>query len=429
MQSMTRMMMWLRLGVAALIIGVACGLSSAGFLIALAWVTQWREAHRWIIWCLPVIGLASGVVYWRWGKTVETGNNRVIDEVHGPSGTIPVRMAPMVFLASVMTHLGGGSAGREGVALQMGAALADQLVKPLRLDAHGRRLCLMAGISGGFAAIFGTPWAGVIFAMEILAIGAMRWHGLVVCAIAALVGDRVCVSLPVLHAHYDVGVIPAWSGMALLWTALAGCLCGVVARGFVLSVQGVESMAKRTFAWAPGRLVVGGAVVAVAVWLLGTTRYIGLGIPMIQDSLMTPSLWYDWPIKMALTAVTIGVGFKGGEVTPLFCIGAAFGSALSVVVPLPVGMLAGLGFAAVFAAAANAPLACTVMAMELFGPGIGAWAALACTCAWVCSGHRGIYGAQRIAVSKPFSPPVAVGTRLADLQKGQQGVENILRGG
>lgn len=413
---MTRVMMWLRLCLAAVIIGIGCGLSSAGFLIALEWATQWREAHQWIIWMLPVIGLAIGVLYWRWGKAVESGNNLVIDEVHAPTGTIPVRMAPMVFLTSVMTHVGGGSAGREGVALQMGAALADQLVKPLRLDAGGRRLCLMAGMSGGFAAIFGTPWAGVIFAMEVLAIGALRWEGIVVCTIAALIGDRVCISLPVMHAHYDVGMMPTFSGMALLWTALVGCLCGVVARAFVLSMHGVSTVAKRALVWAPWRLVVGGALVAIAVWLLGTTRYIGLGIPMIQDSLVTPSLWYDWPIKLALTAVTIGVGFKGGEVTPLFCIGAAFGSALSVVIPLPVGLLAGLGFAAVFAAAANAPLACTVLAMELFGTGIGAWAALACTCAWVCCGHRGIYGAQRIAVSKPFSPAVIAGTRLADLK-------------
>jgi H+/Cl- antiporter ClcA len=416
MKAMTRVMLWLRLGLAAGIIGVACGLSSAGFLIALEWATQWREAHSWIIWLLPVIGLASGVLYWRWGKGVEAGNNLVIDEVHVPTGTIPVRMAPMVFLASVMTHVGGGSAGREGVALQMGAALADQLVKPLRLGAGGRRLCLMAGISGGFAAIFGAPWAGVIFAMEVLAIGTMRWEGAIVCAIAALIGDRVCILLPVMHAQYDVGILPAFSAMALLWTALAGCLCGVVARAFVLSLHGVSTAAKHTLAWAPWRLVVGGALVAIAVWFLGTTRYIGLGIPMIQEAMATPSLWYDWPIKLTLTAITIGVGFKGGEVTPLFCIGAAFGSALSVVVPLPVGLLAGLGFAAVFAASANAPLACTVMAMELFGLGIGAWAALACTCAWICSGHRGIYGAQRIATAKPLSAAVAPGTRLADLK-------------
>lgn len=409
---MGRMLPVLRLLVVAACIGVLCGLSSGAFLLALDWATRVREAHPWIIALLPLAGLAIALFYWRWGRAVEDGNCLVIDQVHAPTATIPLRMAPMVFLATVATHLFGGSAGREGVAVQMGASLGDQVVKPFRLDANGRRLCLMAGISGGFAAIFGTPWAGAVFALEVLAIGALRWDGAAVCIVAAWIGDQVCVAMPIVHTHYAVGVIPALDVRGLLWTVAVGCCCGLVARGFTISLHGVSALAKRTVAWPPLRLVIGGALVAAAVWLLGSTRHIGLGIPLIEASFVAAQPWYEWLLKLGLTALTIGVGFKGGEVTPLFCIGATLGSALSVVVPLPVGLLAGLGFAAVFAAAANTPLACTVLAMELFGPGIGAWAALACACAWVCSGHSGIYGAQRIAIGKPLSRSVTPGTRL-----------------
>ena len=149
--------------------------------------------------------------------------------------------------------------------------------------------------------------------------------------------------------------------------------------------------------------------------MLGTTRHVGLSLPLIQDSFVSVQPSSEWLIKLVLTALTLGVGFKGGEVTPLFCIGATLGSALALVIPLPVGLLAALGFVAVFAAAANIPLTCTVLAMELFGPEVGVWAGVACACAWVCSGHSGIYAAQRIATAKPFTTPVAHGTRLHDL--------------
>jgi H+/Cl- antiporter ClcA len=412
---MRRLSSWSRVLAAAACIGVLCGLSSGAFLLALDWATRARETHRWLIALLPAAGLLSGLAYWRWGRRVEAGNNLVLDEIHAPTATIPLRMAPMVFLATVATHLCGGSAGREGVAVQMGASLGDQLAGPLRLDATGRRLCLLAGISGGFAAIFGTPWAAVVFALEVLAIGALRWEGAVVCVVAAVVGDRVCLALPVVHATYAIGELPPPGAGALGWTAAVGCACGLVARLFAMSLHGVAAAARRAIAWPPLRPALGGALVALAVWALGTTRHIGLGLPLIAESFTVAEPWRDCVLKLALTVATIGLGFKGGEVTPLFCIGATLGSALSLVVPLPLGLLAGLGFVAVFAAAANAPLACTVMAMELFGPGVGAWAGLACACAWICSGHTGIYGAQRIGGGKPFSGGGAPGARLADL--------------
>lgn len=397
-----RLSLWLRLLIAVAGIGILSGLSSGAFLLALEWATTTREQHRWLIALLPLAGLLIGVAYWRWGRDVEAGVNRVLEEVHEPRAVIPGRMTPMIFVATTLTHLCGGSAGREGVAVQMGASLGDQLVRVFRFPPAARSLCLMAGISGGFAAIFGTPWAGALFALEVLAIGALRWQGAAVCLVAAHVGHQVCLALPIAHTHYDIGGLPTAAPMPVVWTAIFGVACGLLARAFVLATHGVTALAQRCAPWPPLRLVVGGCVVAVAVWLLGTTRHIGLGIPLIQESFTTVLPLTDLLLKLALTAITIGVGFKGGEVTPLFCVGALLGSSCAGWMPLPTALLAGLGFVAVFAGAANAPLACMVMAVELFGVGVAPWAALACACAWVVSGHRGIYSAQRIAVAKPL---------------------------
>ena len=387
---------WLLL---AFVVAVLAGTASAAFLAALDWATRTRLAHAWLIWLLPVAGFAVGWLYLRYGSSVEGGANLLIDEIHDPKKIIPLRMAPLVLGGTVISHLFGASVGREGTAVQMGGALADQLTRMFRLHNEDRRIILMAGISAGFASVFGTPLAGALFGLEVLAIGRLRYEAMLPCLAAAVIADQVVLLwgplLHIGHTHYAVPLIPALSAWTLSAMVISGVLFGATGKLFAQATHGLSGLMKRKIAYAPLRPLAGGLVVALAVWLLGTDRYIGLGIPTIVDALQQPLPAWDFLGKMAFTIVSLGTGFKGGEVTPLFFIGATLGNALGPVLHQPVALLAAIGFVAVFAGAANTPIASTLMAMELFGADIGVYAAIACVVAYLFSGHAGIYRAQR----------------------------------
>lgn len=398
----------------ACIVGVLAGTASAALLATLDWATEWRESHVWIIALLPLGGLLSGLIYHRFGKTVEAGNNLLLEEIHNPKDIIPLRMAPLVLLGTDLTHLFGGSAGREGTALQMGASLADQLTKVLRFHGADRRILLTAGISGGFASVFGTPLAGTVFGLEVLAIGKLRYDALFPCLVTAVVGNQVTLMFGLHHTAYrHASSVPAMSIVGLICAIVAGIIFGITARVFAQTTHQINHWFKGRIAFPPLRPFLGGIVVAAIVGAIGTTRYIGLGIPTIVESFSTPLPPWDFAAKLGLTALTLGAGFKGGEVTPLFFIGAALGSALSMVLALPTPLLAGMGFVGVFAGAANTPIASTLMGIELFGLESGAYVGIACVLSYLFSGHAGIYASQRIGLSKYSSFPVEEGLSLS----------------
>ena len=388
----------------AIVVAVLAGSASAFFLFALDWATRTREANRWLLWGLPFAGFAVGWVYLTLGRRVEAGNNLLIDEIHDPQSVVPLRMAPLVLAGTVISHLFGASIGREGTAVQMGGALADQLTHFFKLKHEDRRMVLMAGISAGFASVFGTPLAGAVFALEVLAIGRMRLDALLPCVVAAVVADQVGLMWGVQHTQYEVGLVPPITAWLLAAMVVAGALFGLAGKLFADGTHALSGVMKKHIAYAPLRPLLGGAVIAALVMWGSFDRYIGLGIPVMVEAFAHPLAPTDFLGKMVFTMASLGSGFKGGEVTPLFYIGATLGNALAPLLDAPFALLAAVGFVAVFAGAANTPIASTLMAMELFGAEIGVFAALACVMSYVCSGHSGIYRAQRVVHRKTDAP-------------------------
>lgn len=383
-----------------LILGIIVGGISAFFLLSLEWATNYRESHLWIIALLPLGGFVIGLSYHLYGKSVVKGNNLLLEEFHSPKKIIPFKMAPLVLFGTILTHLVGGSAGREGTAVQVGGAVADRFTKILKLSKRDRQIVLIAGISAGFASVFGTPLAGGIFALEVIILGRIRLDAIIPSFMAAVLANYFCEIWGVPHTHYHINTVAEMTPVNLLWSLLAGIIFGLVAMLFSKSKMFWGNLFKTTIAYPPLRPVIGGVVLAAAVYFMGTTKYIGLGIPTIIDAFDVNLNSYDFLLKVLFTSFTLGAGFKGGEVTPLFFIGATLGNVLIWFIPLPMGLLAGMGFVAVFAGATNTPLACTVMGIELFGIESGLFIAIACSTAYLFSGHSGVYSSQIIGSPK-----------------------------
>lgn len=400
----------------SLAVGLLAGSASALFLWMLNWATATREAHLWLLFFLPVAGFLIGWIYEVAGPYVNLGNNLILQEVQQPSKLVmPVKMAPLVLLATVLTHLVGGSAGREGTAVQMAGALGDQLTPWFRLRPRDRKVLLMCAMSAGFSSVFGTPLAGTVFGLEVVVLGRMRYEALIPCFLAAVVAHGVTSAWGIGHTHYPVVEAPGLTITTFLAVMVAGVCFALAARLFSRLMHFISAQFKTRIKLAPLRPAVGGLLLLVIFWGIGSKDYAGLGVPMIEASFHEQLPPYAFMLKLVLTALTLGCGFKGGEVTPLFFIGATLGNALSLWLPLPMELLAGIGFVAVFAGATNTPLACTFMAMELFGTEIGMYAGLACVISYLFSGHTGIYSAQRVGSSKHLFYGKAEGKRLSEL--------------
>ncbi|KAB1069098.1 voltage-gated chloride channel family protein [Tamlana haliotis] len=398
------------------VLGAIVGSVSAFFLISLEWATDYRESNQWIIWFLPIGGFIIGLSYHLYGSSVVKGNNLLLEEFHSPKKIIPFRMAPLVLFGTVLTHLFGGSAGREGTAVQVGGAIADRLTKILKLTNRDRKILLIAGISAGFASVFGTPLAGGIFALEVLILGRIRLDAIIPSFMAAIFANYFCHIWKVSHTHYTISNVAEMTPINVLWCLLAGIIFGLVAMLFSKSTHFWGHLFGKFIKYPPLRPVVGGVILAVTIYLMGTTKYIGLGIPTIVDAFNVELNSYDFILKLLFTSFTLGAGFKGGEVTPLFFIGAALGNVLIWFIPLPMGLLAGMGFVAVFAGATNTPIACTVMGIELFGIESGVFIALACSTAYLFSGHSGVYSSQIIGSPKNNSFLREKGLHLSEIK-------------
>lgn len=401
--------------VIGLLIGVPIGTASAGFLHSLHWATNYRESNVWIIALLPVGGFGVALLYHYFGKTSERGNNLLIDTIHDPKHIVPFRMAPLVYFGTVVTHFFGGSAGREGTALQMAGAIADQFSKPLGLTADDRRILMVAAVAAGFGSVFDTPLAGAVFGLEFFLIGKIRYNSIFPAFITAIIADTVTRLWNAPHTHYHIDFIPDITFEKIGLAIIAGIFFGICAAVFSRSLHKLSAIFNSKISYPPLRPVIGGIIVVAAVWLLDTTKYIGLGLPTIVQSFEDQLPAYDFAIKIVLTVITLAAGYKGGEVTPLFFIGATLGNALSLFIPLPMGLLAGMGFVGVFAGATNTPIACSFMAIELFGAECGMYVAIGCVVSYIVSGNNSIYSRQALGQSKSKHQSAIEGKRLNEI--------------
>ena len=386
---------WMAVG--ALVGGVG-GFVGAAFHLGVSYATAVRQAHPWILYLLPVGGVVIAGLY-KLCRLEGKGTNAVIESVHfGKS--VPTLLVPLIFVATVITHLLGGSAGREGAALQIGGGIGYRTGTLLRLGEKDLPLATLCGMSGVFAALFGTPLTATVFALEVISVGVLYYAGLLPCITASLTGYYIATVMGVEPTRFTVDM-PAltWPALGLVTALAVGCaLVSILfCRGLHITERLAERWLKNSFL----RAAVGGLIIVLATLALGTTDYNGAGMDVIQRAVEQGQAdGWAWFLKLAFTAVTIGCGFKGGEVVPSFFVGATFGCAAGGLLGLPPSFAADVGLVAVFCGAVNCPIASVILSVELFGAGGMAYFAAACAVSYLLSGYCGLYSSQTILYSK-----------------------------
>ena len=378
------------------VIGLVGGIIGSLFHIGVDTATQARLAHPWVLYLMPVGGLAIVGLY-RLTKTEGKGTNDIIASVHFGE-QVPGLLVPVIFVSTVITHLCGGSAGREGAALQIGGGIGYQAGRLLRLGEKDLPLATLCGMSGVFAALFGTPLTATVFALEVISVGVLYYAGLVPCLTAALTGYLVSVLMGVPPTRFTV-MVPGLEVRTMLLVMVLALLCAVVSILFCRGLHGVEHLLKRTLKNPYLRVAVGAAVL-IGLTLLTNGDYNGAGMEVIGRAIAGEADPWAWVWKLLFTAITIGCGFKGGEVVPSFFVGAAFGCVAAGWLGLPAGFGAAMGLVSVFCGAVNCPLASIILSVELFGSGDLLYFAMACSISYLISGYCGLYSSQTILYSK-----------------------------
>lgn len=384
---------WLAVGA---LVGAVGGVVGSVFHIGVDYATRFREGHSWIIYLLPAAGLLIVGLY-RLTKTEGKGTNAIIESVHFGS-EVPLLLIPVIFLSTVVTHLCGGSAGREGAALQIGGGIGYQTGRALHLGEKDLPLATLCGMSGVFSALFGTPLTGTIFALEVISVGVLYYAGLVPCLTAAVTAYFVSGLMGVKPTRFQVAM-PGLELGTLLRVLILAILCALVSIVFVKGLHWVEDLAEKILVNKWLRAAVGGGLLILLTVLLGT-RYNGAGMEIIESAMDGDARVWDWILKILFTAVTIGCGFKGGEVVPSFFVGATFGCVAGSLLGLPGGVGAAVGLVSVFCGAVNCPVASVILSVELFGSGGVVYFALACAISYLLSGYCGLYSSQTILYSK-----------------------------
>ena len=386
---------WLAVAAAT---GVFCGLVRRPPYLAVMSATTLRGENPWLLWLLPVAGAAIALTY-KLTKLDGIGTDTVIDAIH-EGRVISVLLVPVIFVSTAATHLFGGSAGREGAALQIGGSLGQNIARVFRLDDKDRRLATLCGMSALFSALFGTPLTATIFALEVISVGELYYAGLVPCLASSLVSYGVTHLFNIAPTHFDV-TAPALAPDMLWRVAVLGVACAVMSVILCLTMHQSERLFKKYVPNGILRAVLGGAVIIALTYLVGTTDYNGAGTDVIAAALERGEARpWDFALKLLFTAITLSAGFKGGEMVPTFFIGATLGCALGPVLGIPAEFAAAVGLAALFCGAVNCPVASVTLAVEIFGADGIIYFAVAAVIAYMLSGYSGLYRSQKIIYSK-----------------------------
>ena len=379
------------------LVGGVGGVVGALFHLGVNYATSVRLAHPWVLYLLPLGGLVIAGLY-RLCKLEGKGTNAVIESVHFGSD-VPLLLVPLIFVSTVITHLCGGSAGREGAALQIGGGIGYRTGRLLHLGEKDLPLATLCGMSGVFSALFGTPLTATVFALEVISVGVLYYAGLVPCITAAMTGYLISLLLGVPPTRFTVAM-PALDAWTMLLVLVLAILCALVSILFCRGLHITEHLAARLVKNSYLRAAAGGVVIIALTLLLGTTDYNGAGMDVIQRALNGQANGWAWLLKLLFTAITIGCGFKGGEVVPSFFVGAAFGCWVGTLLGLSPAFAAAIGLVAVFCGAVNCPIASVVLSVEMFGAEGMLYFAMACAISYVLSGYCGLYSSQTILYSK-----------------------------
>ncbi|MGN0334129.1 MAG: chloride channel protein [Lachnospiraceae bacterium] len=377
--------------------GVIMGVVGAYFARAITYVTALRDGHPWMLYLLPVAGFFIAFIY-RW-ENVKGGTNLVLESVRTEK-EIPFRTAPMIFAATVITHMFGGSAGREGAALQLGGSIANTLGRLLKLEEKDKRIMIMCGMAAGFSALFGTPLAATVFAMEVVSVGIMQYSALVPCTIAALTAHEVAMlcggGVEVFHVTYipEFGLITGGKAVIL------AMFCAGLSIAFCMLLHGSEHLYKKYFPNAYVRIFAGGIFVAVLAKSLGTTDYLGSGMHILELAVEGKVIYSAFFLKMIFTALTLGAGYKGGEIVPTLFVGATFGCMVGQIIGLSPSLCAACGMMAMFSGVTNSPMASLMLSFELFGFEGMPYYLISVAIGYMASGYYGLYHSQKVMYSK-----------------------------
>ena len=391
---------WSLLGILTGIIG---GLLGALFHHALHFVTTLRQENGWLIYLLPLAGLMTVGLYRISRLQGNRGTNEIIDAVLDGHPVKP-QIAPVIFLSTTVTHLFGGSAGREGAALQLGGSIASQLARAFKFAKEDRKVMIMCGMSAVFAGLFGTPLTAALFCMEFESIGTLFSPALLPCYLSAFIASRIS-SLFGVHAEGMVLETVTAITLSNVWRfAALALLVSLVGIAMCYTFHKAEHLAAKTLKNPWLRIVIGGAVIAILTALVGDQRFNGAGMDMALAAVEGQADWYSFLMKLLFTAVTLAAGFKGGEIVPTFCIGATFGCVAGGLLGLDAGLCGALGLVGLFCCATNSPFASIVLSVEMFGSQNIHLFALICVICFVLSGNSGLYSSQIIQFSKASAP-------------------------
>lgn len=391
-----RLIKWL---VLALLVGMAVGGISTLFAHAMIWVTAFRSSHSWLIFLLPVGGLFIVGIYHLFRYQNDRGTNMVLSSIHS-SEIVPYRMAPLIFISTLVSHFFGASVGREGAALQLGGSLGSIFGRILHLDEKDRKVMVMCGMSAAFAALFGTPMAAAIFSLEVIHVGVMYYAALVPCIFSALIASQFAAGMGIHPEEFVIGAVPELTALTAAKTVLLAVICAVVSIFFCMMLHGMETFFKKYFKNPYLRILAGSAMIILITVILGTDDYMGAGIPVIERAMEGQAAPAAFLFKILLTSIAVGCGFKGGEIVPSFFTGVTLGCCVGQLIGLEPSTAAAVGMIGMFCCVTNCPMTSILIAFELFGYKAVPFFLICNSVGYLMSGYYGLYHGQLITKSK-----------------------------